>query len=366
MPLTEMSLADMARVADDLDAVRAAMAILADRGLVARADLTPGQPMTIRLVREMPQVWWQHGLVEAGVRIGQTEAPPERVRIDEAFRAAPVRDADPDKYARAAGLIDNEGFAVEPEPEQLWQVAGLPADPGGTIELSATITAEAPPAGDTGESAATPEPAVTGAGEADADAADPAPQPVWPARWTEDETARLIEIMAVRMERHGEGMRPAAEIAAGILGRPVEGTLYKARSIVERIEAARRSVVAQVLDRLAPAGTSTEPGGENQRVAEPLPEAAPEAVPGADALTPTGELHHHLAQVKRDKLWTIERDHDLMHFSRLGWPAGDIALEIKVPVAEIKPRFAVLTAARKFKVVDVLAALAATLDAQAA
>jgi hypothetical protein len=353
MPLNRLSLQAMARLADDIDAVRAAMAILEDRGLVALADLTPGRHMAITLVREMPEIAHQIDPLPADMTIAQRNFEAMygvRGHIQADFRAeaapVPLQDPDPDKYARAAGLVDNEGIEVAPE--------------------ATPITAEAPPAGDTGESAATPEPAVTGAGEAEADAADPAPQPVWPARWTEDETARLIEIMADRMERRGDGMRPAAEIAAEILGRPVEGTLYKARSIVERIEAARRLLVAQVLDRLAPAGASTEPGGENQPVPEGLPEAAPEAMPGADALTPTGELHRHLAKVKRDKLWTIERDHDLMHFSRLGWPAGDIALEIKVPVAEIKPRFAVLTASRKFKVVDVLAALAATLDAQAA
>lgn len=356
MPLNEMSLQAMARLADDIDAVRAAMAILYDRGLGAEADLTPGRPMTITVFREMPSADDSPTLME------------NVAKAAEAFRAAPMvcDDApvsfgpptDPDKYARAAGVL-----------------AAVPDDLlAGPVEPEATpITAEAPPEGNAGESGATPEPAVTGPGEVEVEATAPGPQPAQ-GRWTEEETAGLVEIIADRMERRGDTLRAAAESAAAILGRPIDGTYFKARSLVERIEAERRVLVDRTLDRLAPAVAVPAPEPELEPQAEPAPapvqvfnpEPAPAQLVNAAPLTPTGELHQHLAAVKRDKLWTIERDHDLMHFSLLQWPAGDIALEIKVPVAEIKPRFNVLTAARKFKAADVLATLAVLLDPQAA
>ena len=349
MPLNEMTLQTLARLADDIDAVRAAMAILEDRGLTARAGLLPGAPMRITVQQRMPEMFPKNS---------ELEPEFERVSIADAFRDAPtvcddapvsfqpLAEPDPFEAQRAAGPIDNEGFAIEPAP----------------------ITAEAPPEGNAGESVVpAPEPAVTGPGEAVAKAADPGPQPAQ-GRWTEEETAGLVEIIADRMERRGDTLRAAAESAAAILGRPTDGTYFKARSLVERIDAERRVLVDRTLDRLAPAASVPTPAAT-----VPTPEAKPQAEPAPAApvfsdvpLTPTGELHQHLALVKRDKLWTLDRDHDLMHFSQLQWPAGDIALEIKVPVAEIKPRFAVLTAARKFKAADVLAALAAMLGAQAA
>jgi hypothetical protein len=65
-----------------------------------------------------------------------------------------------------------------------------------------------------------------------------------------------------------------------------------------------------------------------------------------------------LRTVKRDAVWTLQTDHDVMHLSVLGWPAGDIAQECSVPVHKVKPRFELLTNNRTLPRATVLDALA--------
>jgi hypothetical protein len=364
MPLNRLSLQAMARLADDIDAVRAAMAILEDRGLVALASLEPGRHMTITLVREMPASAYQPDPLPADLATWP-------VHLN-------VPDHDPDKYARAAGLIDTKGVAVPAEPTP--------------------ITAEAPPSGadsaaDAGGQAA-PEPAVTGAGGADRPAA-PAPTPMWP-RWTDAEVERLIDLVARSMEFDGLALRPAAMAVAPQLGRPPEGTAYKARSLVERIEARRRELVVGMLpEGVTEAGQEIPAGppddlpqeagspdarqaSEGPEVAEgdakapddatapaPQPSAATIQEPPGPAvpLTPFGEMLAYLQGLPRRRGWTVQRDHDLLHFAQLGWKTGEIALELAILADEIKPRFAMLTRQGQYKRAEVLDGLAALLAA---
>ncbi len=400
MPLNEMSLQAMARLADDIDALRAAMAILADRGLVAHADLSPGTPMMIALVREMPPARWPETEPE--------DLLPVPGEVTVTYNGAPVADRDPDKYARATGLIDNEGFAVESHGRAFDLAASMPTETlarAAAIVESAIdhnlsfdafkekwqtdmplpaatpITAEAPPAGDTGESVVpAPEPAVTGPGEAAAPPAAPGPNP-WPV-WTEDDVDRLIEAVAAGMEFDGLSLRAAAMRAAPALGRPGDGTYMKARSLIERIEARRRDMALAAAGNKIPAGPpapavqETAPEGAGEPAASEGPEdaegvhhgpgdASARVVAGTDApLTPYGEMCAYLRSLPRKRGWTVQRDHDVLHFAELAWKPAEIALELGIPADELKPRFAMLTRTGQYKRAEVLAALTEMLAAE--
>jgi hypothetical protein len=71
----------------------------------------------------------------------------------------------------------------------------------------------------------------------------------------------------------------------------------------------------------------------------------------------------YLQALPRKRGWTVQRDHDLLHFAQLGWKTGEIALELAIPADEIKPRFAMLTRQGQYKRAEVLDGLAALLAA---
>jgi hypothetical protein len=340
MPLNEMSLRALQDLNSTLCALEEAMGVLETHGLVTLASLEPGRPMAIRLVRDMPQ-------------IGYVPDPVAMVwdRVGDAGPCPVAPDGDTDKYARAAGLVDNEGYP---------------------------ITAEAPPPGGNGERAGltAPAPAVAGPGDAAVPTpAAPGPTP-WPA-WSEDHADQLVELVAVGMEFDGLSLRAAALRAAPGLGRPGDGTYMKARSLVERIEARRRALAARLpaapeeipAGPPAPAVQETAPEGAGEPAAGEGPEdaegvyhgpdeasAAGVAGPGAP-LTPFGEMVTYLDGLPRKRGWTLQRDHDVMHFADLGWKPAEIALELGIPADELKPRFAMLTRQGRYKRAEVLTAL---------
>ncbi|PZQ99917.1 MAG: hypothetical protein DI533_04605 [Cereibacter sphaeroides] len=203
-----------------------------------------------------------------------------------------------------------------------------------------------------------------------------------PLPWTDEENTLLIETMAYQIVDNGLSWNGAAEAAAGVLGRPVEGTKFRTRNKLKTAIDARiaeRSTGNDVEAAFQQEGTEA---GQPTLVQEPVSPPAVEASPlkhqqmvegltgspshngdtlsqpaeaGAGAYNP--DLLAHVRAVKHDKFWTLERDRDLLHFAIIGWPANDIALEIKVPVAEVNPRFKVLTRHNAFKRTEVLAAL---------
>lgn len=110
-----------------------------------------------------------------------------------------------------------------------------------------------------------------------------------------------------------------------------------------------------------------EPMPQGEARPDPLPVAGDQRrTPEADAATdadgaaaPVYALKTHLAQVPRKAPWTLEKDQELFHLAALNWPMGDIALELRVAVPELKARFDMLTDKRRFARADVLAALTA-------
>jgi hypothetical protein len=96
------------------------------------------------------------------------------------------------------------------------------------------------------------------------------------------------------------------------------------------------------------------------------PEPVPAQLVNDAPSTLFGELCVHLQTLPRKGGWTLQRDHDVIHFAELGWKPGEIALELAIPADELKPRFAMLTYSGKWKRAEVLAALAHLVQAQAA
>jgi hypothetical protein len=364
MNLDNLKLNGLKYLAAMLRCVSEAGEILTRAGLDPTFDCTPGCDIVIHTGWTMPGLEAdppepvEENMFDSAV----TLSPSTLKHIDghpiEAW-TGPSFDQDPDKYARAAGLVAQSPSPAAAEPEQ--------------------------PEPERDVSEASPEPAGEGTGAARECAApvtlDPAPlaQGVWSA----EEDTLLIETCAWQMFHAGLSLNAAAEIAAGVLQRPVQGTQFRAKAGLKgRIMArlAERKAGNNVENMIAiPAGPPvTDPvrtetvneGPEDAKGAQALPQAASEPVVAGTGsplnLHGLTELETHVSQVKRDKVWTLQRDRDLLHFAIAGWPDHEIALELSVPLAEIKPRFNVLTRARTFKRDYVLAALERMLSAQAA
>lgn len=112
-------------------------------------------------------------------------------------------------------------------------------------------------------------------------------------------------------------------------------------------------VLAQVCEGPAPVQIPETPaasagdsatGDAPQTVAQP-PSAA------------TDPLAAHLAGVPRDRGWTLQNDDALMRLACLGWPPQEIDAEMDIAPGAAKARFDLLTAKRRYRLDEVLAAL---------
>jgi hypothetical protein len=383
--LDAMSFGDLERLRDMLVKLcRCGDAMGAWTGAIF--DLTPGCEILIRTKWTMP-----------GLNADPIFDGPDP---DKLVRLAGVCDGENqqalnanDSQAEGLGSVLREGLPDFFQPHIDKHVDGQPIDhwPGPVDQ----VDAEQPPSPAAAEQAAkelerdvseaSPEPAGEGTGAARECAApvtqDPAPRAQ--GAWTAEEDTLLIETCAWQMFNADLSLNAAAKIAAGILQRPVQGTQFRAKAGLKgRIMArlAERKAGNNVENMVAiPSGppvtasvrtAAVNEGPKDAKGAPALPQVASEpAVAGAgSSLTPHGlsELDAHVRDVKRDKTWTLQRDDDLLHFAIAGWPDHEIALELGVPLGEIKPRFNVLTKARTFKRDYVLGAIERMLSAQAA
>lgn len=104
-----------------------------------------------------------------------------------------------------------------------------------------------------------------------------------------------------------------------------------------------------------PDDTAALPGPAGDPVPEPAaappaaaesPPAGPDLLPGVvPAGDPDDGLLRHLRDVPRPAgtVWTLAADAHLMELACHDWSAGDIARELRVPPAAVKPRFDRLT-----------------------
>lgn len=350
--LTRMSLKDMKALATAIDAAVDAGGALSVSGLEPTFVVCPGQEVVIRIGFVMPGVgrglWLADNPPVTGIAprslfpsVAPVQTPPQVEVVAERPAAqdvaAPVAVGHPDPLPEAAP--DEEGdtaTAAEPVP--------VPEDGDAT-------------GGDLGEAAGgpiadpePPEPAAPVPGSASALVAS-----TQGAAWTEGEDREAVAIY-VSFIREGQNKTFASMRVAEALKRPLPGTQFRLRhKLAAAIEAA---LAAQP----APANPPPAP---MQPVSVELPAggvvegatggAVPELVPATVAA--------HLDGLVPDAAWTLQMDHDLLHFAILGWPQHEIALELQVDSRAIGPRFAKLTAGKRFRRDEVLAELARRLQA---
>lgn len=213
----------------------------------------------------------------------------------------------------------------------------------------------------------------------------PAAGPQKPARWTEEEDAQLIGLVANAVASNFT-MKLAIEWAAEKLGRPLPAVnfrIYKklkprinARVDGLRLRAARENSPAPKQTAPEPAGpkpagqVGAGDGGPKavEIAAPPADRQAGAGVVGpspapADALTPMDEALAWLREMASQTVLikpfsTPRQDYDILHFRGLGWPLQEIAAQIGLTDGQVKSRYDALTKKRQLSVDAVMAALA--------
>lgn len=342
MPLNALTLDDLRKLNDTVTSLVIAGFRLEQGGLAPIFDLTPGQPMRITLQAKMPATRaaapcpypesYDRGECCGGYCTmpgvdDETEVSvvdlPSFLKPRSTEAAPPAVGAEPVDPLPALGEVAGGG-PVSAEPSRSAEAVAE------TPRAEAKVEAKAESGG--GEELAAPEaPAAPAPGSASAMAA------TWQApMWTPEEDARLIDLVVKGMTEHGLSRNRAMMEAARELGRAAEGVKFrcynklKARIDAALTEAARRQ--AQTETPAAEARPVPEAEGDAAAV-----ESTTAAVQDDDALTA------HLRGMTDKGGWSLRRDLDLMDFSCQGWPAADIAREINMPDAAIKPRFDALT-----------------------
>ena len=315
MNLEAMTLPDLQGLSADLGMLIKVGRLLESAGLAPRFDMRPGRPVVIHT--------------------GWTMFPAE-------------------SPASGSGLSGETGFPA-PLPVAAPEPATLYVDDPQPVAVATVAPDVAPaPAGS----------AVPGGAGAD---------------WTEEEDAALVEALARNRVSGGATQNDVLRECAKTLGRTdrsVEQRFqrrlrYRVESRVAELD--RQGAAAPQPDQPAPA----EPDSNTNSPAGPEEGTSPPTVPAGEttgaAPPPAAPVVRDddeqnianffsaeawLRTVKRDAVWTLQTDHDVMHLSVLGWSAGDIALECNVPAAEVKPRFELLTNKRTISRATVLDALA--------
>lgn len=201
-----------------------------------------------------------------------------------------------------------------------------------------------------------------------------------PNAWTDDEEAKAVELVAIRLA-YGDTQQKALADAASQIGRPLPGFQFKCRSLKPRIRARLTELQATMAEDApkliepkqpdpetpdpAPVHSSRDAGGlgggdATSSPAEPVVQAkdAPGAVvPGAGA-SPYAAILEHLSSLKPDPKWPFEKDRELIQLAEeLRWPMDDICLEMQITSDDAKKRFAILTRDKTISRADLWAAM---------
>jgi hypothetical protein len=193
-------------------------------------------------------------------------------------------------------------------------------------------------------------------------------------RWTEDEDTLLIETVAHKVVRDQATFAAAGIAAAGVLKRPVPGTQFRMKTVLkrridERIAELRSGPVAVAATTIttspAQAGSGTPAKAGASTVCAPATEAPASAGEKEEIFPAPRTFAHHYASLLPHAIWNPQKDHDLLHFLELKWPAHEIALELQVPSAELRSRKASLTRNGVFPAAQVLVWLAGRTDVAA-
>ncbi|WP_101339747.1 hypothetical protein [Cereibacter azotoformans] len=388
MKWNDLSLEDLADIAYTTDvtariAASAAELLAIEEGRV-RVSMVPGKPVAIRLPIELPAVddektgciWCADTSDEEFIdHLGNTdeEAVARQRQLADRTRDAMRAEAAAEHYRTADRATD------------LFPRMGAPTPVGQEEALRQTAAWLVTPHPEDGEAVDYEVPCAECQGECDADNA---------CRYDDatdgtDDDPYLVASPRAQVVHVAEGPVTAAVFEAAQRA----GTVCDEAAIVaDRDGGMKRADLAAKYGQTEPqiqavlmraAKRAKETAGQPARpdepgaitAVDPVQEAVPETAAPASA-EPTvpleagggtipcppsvdAELWQHVQDVPRDRTWTLQRDHDLLGFAELGWPAHEIALEIQVPSAELKPRFKVLTASNRWKRADVLEALRA-------
>lgn len=298
--LNHLGIAQLHRLAAQLQGVAAAGDALSEAGLNPVFDLTPGLPVSIHLDFDMPL--------------------DPRVAQQEAF----------------CSYLFGGDVAGEPTPEPALPEQTHPeAGPGGDSSGGA-IGSDASPA-----APEIPEPlAVRDANEVMAsggpDLASPAePAPVSPGsvralaatnqgpRWTEEEDARAVAMAVDLLHLSHHTADELAAVIGPALSRPLMGTAFRLKTkLKERIS-----------DGLK---------GKQAAAAAPTPPApqtfAPPAAPAPAAPTPLTPLGRHVANLPANRAFTRAQDMALLEQLAKGFTLPEASLDMGVQFLALKAR----------------------------
>lgn len=314
--LNDLTLDELRKLSDRLTSIAVAGFRLEQDGLAPRFDLTPGQPMQIRLGVEMPAAFEASppDLLKPTTTSTEAASPPADAQDD---AVADLRQPVPVETPLAAGEVAR-GELVSAEPSRSDDEADPP-------KVAASSEAEAESGGGAVMAATIP-PAAPVPGSASALAAKVAND------WTEADDKTVIDTM-VECVSGGMSKSKGLDAAAKRIGRTQNATGVRFYTAL-----APRFAAAMAAVTMVQAQTET-PASDTTMVAD----GGAAAVGDAPAAVQTDDLTAHLLGMTDKGGWSLQRDTDLMELSIAGWPAGYIALELRMQASAIKPRFDALT-----------------------
>lgn len=333
MPLNELRLSELRDLAVTLTALEDVGSQMQTAGLDPVFDLTPGRGVRITTTFVMP------GLAgEGGVTLPTMAARIVAMQRPVADSLARPDDGLMDRIMDAFRDIAPGPVPAEPEPAD----PSRSDDADGPSPTLAASEDQADSDGGQATAAVNTPPVATHVSEGTVYVGDTSKAPTpgsasamaaqslaWAGAWTEEQDALLIDALAqARIDGtpKGDVFRAMAEK----LGRTFKAVEQRGYRLTARVNAEEHRKRAE-----APESEPDTPSAD--AAAAHADEMADAAVQAADDLT------SHLAALTDKGGWSLQRDTDLMELSIAGWPAGDIALELGMQDAAIKPRFDTLT-----------------------
>lgn len=350
--LDDLSVQQLNEMASAIVGLKEAGYLMQEQGFDVRFSLVPGFPVSMKLSYRMPlpspmQALFPPPPIDSDTATGQPVAPE--------WRATPMPKPAKPKGPTAAEV---DAAVTEACDKVLPKAAAMAAEgPAEKLAVRPEPAPEPTPEPPKAESASIARPASS----APAATGQPAP-------WTEDETARALDIIRSHV-RAGHSAFSAAPLIAEALGRPIS-------SIQQRIKTNWRAAVDQIKASLVdPASIATPEPRDPPPAAvaedQPQPIASPESTPtgsahwrpeAAPAAVGLSPIEQHLMDMPTKGGWTMEADLDLLELAETGWSIPEIATEMGKDGKAVAERFDLLTGydretkARKWKRADLLAA----------
>lgn len=323
--LNDLTLDDLRKLSDLLTSIAVAGFRLEQDGLTPRFDLTPGMPIRITLGAVMPVAtrpefgdWLKSqrpiddsGMMDAIIPLTPEAARPEPAPVPE---EAPTVDAPGPPVGAAISAEPSDDADVSRHLPHVATASEAKAESGGGAVMAAAMPSAAPVPGSASALAA-----VSGQ-----------------KMWTAEEDQQLIGFVVSGVQKEGLSKAAAIREAAIEIGRTTAATQFRYDTkLKERLKAKldeAATTQAQSETPEIPEAAKVDPGQGDAAVGGQTP-----------AAVQPDDLAAHLRGMTDKGGWSLQRDTDLMELSIAGWPAGDIALELRMQASAIKPRFDALT-----------------------